>query len=179
MSERLYRSCNETTMAPQQGNRRSSAMSSSAGSVAAYVEAARKLAPQIREARRDIEQGRNLPAALAEAMTEAGFVQLWRCCALGGPELDFTGFLQVIEELSRADGSVGWCAMVATVWTRLSGTIAESAGREIFADGSRLAGSVNPTGKAVAVPGGFRVSGRWATAALSRTATGQSATRSC
>ena len=98
-------------------------MSSSAGSVAAYVEAARKLAPQIREARRDIEQGRNLPTALAEAVTEAGFVRLSRCHAFGGPELDFTGFLQVIEELSRADGSVGWCAMVATVWTRLSGTI--------------------------------------------------------
>jgi len=136
-------------------------MRPSAGSVAAYVEAAQKLAVQVREARRDIEQGRNLPAALAEAITEAGFTRLWRCRTLGGPELDFTGFLQVIEELSRADGSVGWCAMVATVWTRLSGTIAESAGGEIFADGSRLAGSVNPTGKAVAVPGGFRVSGRW------------------
>jgi alkylation response protein AidB-like acyl-CoA dehydrogenase len=135
-------------------------MNPSAGSVA-YVEAARKLAAQVREVRRDIEQGRNLPAALAEAMTEAGFVRLWRCRALGGPELDFTGFLRVIEELSRADGSVGWCAMVATAWTRLSGAIADSAGREIFADGSRLAGSVNPTGKAVAVPGGFRVSGRW------------------
>src|SRR6516162_8189288 len=100
-------------------------MNPSAGSVA-YVEAARKLAAQVREVRRDIEQGRNLPAALAEAMTEAGFVRLWRCRALGGPELDFTGFLRVIEELSRADGSVGWCAMVATAWTRLSGAIADS-----------------------------------------------------
>ena len=151
-------------------------MSPSGGSIAAYVEAARKLAAQVREARREIEQGRNLPTALAEAMTEAGFAQLWRCRGFGGPELDFNGFLQVIEELSRADGSVGWCAMVATVWTRHSGTIGDSAGREIFADGSRLAGSVNPTGKAVAVPGGFRAG---ATAALSRTVIGQSATRSC
>jgi alkylation response protein AidB-like acyl-CoA dehydrogenase len=136
-------------------------MSRSVGSVTAYVEAARNLAPQVRKLRREIETERNLPAALVEAMTAAGFLQLWRCRALSGPELDFPGFLQVVEELARADGSVGWCATVTTVWTRLSGTIGEGAGREIFGDNSRLAGSVNPTGRAVAVPGGFRVSGRW------------------
>jgi indole-3-acetate monooxygenase len=83
------------------------------------------------------------------------------CRAYGGPELTFPEFLAVIEELSRADGSVGWCAMVASVWSRLTGYIAESAGRQIFDRNNRLAGSVNPTGKAVAVPGGFRVTGRW------------------
>jgi indole-3-acetate monooxygenase len=131
------------------------------GSVVSYVSAARSLAPQIQAARRDIEHHRTLPIHLVEAMTKAGFFRLWRCRALGGPELDFAQFAHVIEELSRADGSVGWCAMVASVLSRLSGYLSEDIARQIFGDDSRLAGSINPTGKAIVVNGGYRVSGRW------------------
>lgn len=136
-------------------------MDPQAGRAAPYVDAARNLAPRVHEFRQEIERQRTLPAALVSDMTDAGFFSLWRCRALGGPELTFTDFLNVIEELSSADGSVGWCAMVASVWSRLSGYVGEDVGREIFGVDSRLAGSVNPTGKAAAVPGGFRVSGRW------------------
>jgi alkylation response protein AidB-like acyl-CoA dehydrogenase len=128
---------------------------------AGYVDLARSLAPRVQQCREEIERQRTLPSALVAEMTDAGFFSLWLCRALGGPELTFTEFLQVIEELARADGSVGWCAMIAAVWSRLSGYVAEDVGREVFAAGKPLAGSVNPTGKAVAVPGGFRLSGRW------------------
>jgi indole-3-acetate monooxygenase len=127
----------------------------------AYIEAARNLAPQVQQCRQEIDRQRTLPAALVSEMTKAGFFSLWLCQALGGPELSFAEFLRVVEELSHADGAVGWCAMVATVWSRLSGYVAQDVGREIFSAGNRLAGSVNPTGKALAVPGGFRVTGRW------------------
>ena len=90
------------------------------------------------------------------------FFSLWLSHTFGGPELSFNEFARVIEALSCADGSAGWCAMVATVFSRLSGYLAEDVAREIFGDGhGRLAGSINPTGKAVVVPGGFRVSGHW------------------
>jgi indole-3-acetate monooxygenase len=58
--------------------------------------------------------------------------------------------------------------MVASVWSRLSGYLPGEVASEIFTADSRLAGSVNPTGKAVAVPGGFRVSGRWSYGSLIR-----------
>jgi indole-3-acetate monooxygenase len=131
------------------------------GNAASYLDAAQTLAPHVQELRQEIERQRTLPTELVEPMTEAGFFTLWRCHALGGPELTFAEFAHVIEELSRADGSVGWCAMVASVFSRLSGYLSEDVGREIFGDSSRLAGSINPTGKAVAVTGGYRVSGRW------------------
>lgn len=133
----------------------------SSGSAASYIAAARALTPKVQALRQEIERQRMLPAGLVEPMTDAGLCRLWRCKALGGPELTFAEFALVIEELSRADGSVGWCAMVASVFSRLSGYLSEDAGREIFTDGSRLAGSVNPTGKAIAVSGGYRVTGRW------------------
>jgi alkylation response protein AidB-like acyl-CoA dehydrogenase len=103
-----------------------------------------------------------LPTALVNTMTDAGFFSLWLSRTFGGPELSFIECARVIEALSYADGSAGWCAMGATVLSRLSGYLADDVVREMFGDGhGRLAGSINPTGTAVAAPGGFRVSGRW------------------
>ena len=124
--------------------------------------AARELAPSIRAVRADIDRERTLPAALVRQMAEAGFFSIWLTRSLGGPELTTLDFLRIIEELSRADGAVGWCAMVSAGYSRLSGYLADDVAREIFGDGgSIVAGTINPTGKAVAVPGGYRVSGRW------------------
>ena len=127
-----------------------------------FVRAARDLAPAIRAVRGDIERERSLPAPLVRQMAETGFFSLWLARSLGGPELTTIDFLRVIEELSRADGSVGWCALVAAGYTRLSGYLDDSVAREVFGDGSTIvAGTINPTGRAVPVPGGFRVSGQW------------------
>jgi alkylation response protein AidB-like acyl-CoA dehydrogenase len=128
----------------------------------AFVRAARALAPTIRELRADIERDRSLPVPLVKRMAETGFFSLWLARALGGPELNTVDYLRVIEELSRADGAVGWCAMVSAGYSRLSGYLDDGVAREIFGDGSTIvAGTINPTGKAIVVPGGFRVSGRW------------------
>jgi alkylation response protein AidB-like acyl-CoA dehydrogenase len=128
----------------------------------AFVRAARALAPTIRELRADIERDRSLPASLVKQMAETGFFSLWLARALGGPELNTVDYLRVIEELSRADGAVGWCTMVSAGYSRLSGYLDDGVAREIFGDGSTIvAGTINPTGKAIVVPGGFRVSGRW------------------
>src|SRR5579862_221905 len=128
----------------------------------AFVQAARALAPAIRELRADIERARSLPAPLVKRMAESGFFSLWLARALGGPELNTVDYFRVIEELSRADGAVGWCAMVSAGYSRLSGYLDDDVARDIFGDGSTIvAGTINPTGKAIVVPGGFRVSGRW------------------
>jgi alkylation response protein AidB-like acyl-CoA dehydrogenase len=61
-----------------------------------------------------------------------------------------------------ADGAVGWCAANAAVFSLLAGNLSEAVARTIFDDHGVVAGSVNPTGRADAVSGGFRASGRWA-----------------
>ena len=127
-----------------------------------FVRAARALTPKIREQRADIERERSLPAPLVNEMAETGFFSLWLARALGGPELNITDYFRVIGELARADGAAGWCTMVSAGYSRLSGFLDEGAAREIFGNGSVIvAGTINPTGKAVAAPGGFRLTGRW------------------
>lgn len=127
-----------------------------------FLRAARELTPAIRAVRADIDRERTLPAPLVKQLAEAGFFSIWLARSLGGPELTTLDFLRIIEELSRADGAVGWCAMVSAGYSRLSGYLSDAVARQIFGDGSTIvAGTINPTGKAVAVPGGFRVSGNW------------------
>ena len=125
------------------------------------VRAARDLAPDILATRDEIERDRRLPEPLVEKMRAAGFFELWLPEVFGGPALHPQDFLAVVEELSAADGSAGWCAMIGSSWSLLAGSLNEIDAREIFANRAIVVGSVNPTGKAVIVDGGYRVSGRW------------------
>jgi indole-3-acetate monooxygenase len=127
------------------------------------VTAARKLGPQIRAARDETEALRRTPAAIASAMAEAGLYQMFLARSAGGPELPPLTAFAAIEELSRADGSIGWCAMIGSANALLTGwlppeTVQAMAGAP--AD-LRLAGSVRPQGRAWPVSGGYRVNGQW------------------
>jgi alkylation response protein AidB-like acyl-CoA dehydrogenase len=129
----------------------------------AYLAAARGLAPLVDTLRDRFDLDRTLPPVLVDAMHAAGLFRMWVPQDLGGAELDPLSFLTVIEELARQDGSVGWCAVIPAGYARLAGALAEDVAREIFQGTGRglLVGTLNPTGKAVAAPGGYQVTGRW------------------
>ena len=57
---------------------------------------------------------------------------------------------------------MGWCTVIPAGYGRLAGAMSLDVATEIFGSGRGvLVGTLNPTGKAVAVPGGYRVTGRW------------------
>jgi alkylation response protein AidB-like acyl-CoA dehydrogenase len=127
-----------------------------------FLAAARRLEPMVAELRRRFDEDRQLPRPLVDALHAAGLFRMWLPRALGGAELPPLAFLEVIEELSRQDGSVGWCTVIPAGYGRLSGALDEDTARDIFGTGlGTLVGTLNPTGRAVAAPGGYRVSGRW------------------
>ena len=127
------------------------------------VGAARKLGPLLRENADQGERDRRLPAATAKGLTEAGFFRLCRPRALGGLEADPITVLNVVEELARHDGSAAWCALNCSVAGVLQSFLAQEGAREI---GSALDAVVNgvfaPSGRALEVERGYRVTGRWA-----------------
>jgi alkylation response protein AidB-like acyl-CoA dehydrogenase len=125
------------------------------------LHAARDLAPEILAVRDEIESARRIPDPLVEKMRSARMFELWLPQDYGGPALHPLDFLPIIEELSGADGAVGWCATVASVFSLLAGGLNEAAAREIFVNRAIVAGTINPTGKAVIVDDGYCVSGRW------------------
>ena len=83
--------------------------------------------------------------------------------AEGGLGADLLTTLRVIEEVARADGSTGWCVAMGVNTFRQSAQFAPEVRRELFFSDpvGVSAGSANPRGRAVAVPGGYRVTGHW------------------
>ncbi len=127
------------------------------------VEAARALAPAIRAAAPVIERERRLPEEIVKAMQQAGVFRMTMPRALGGPEADPITQLEVVEALSVADGSVGWVAMIGSDGGFYCAHLPEPVARELYQDPDAVTASVLvPRGRARRVPGGYRVSGRWA-----------------
>lgn len=126
------------------------------------LEAARALAPQIRAADDEIEEGRRLPLPLVQAMKQAGIFRMPMPRSWGGPEVDPLTQIRIVEELSKADPSVGWCAMIGADAGFFTAFLEDSVGRALYPDLDMVtATSVRPSGQAVVVEGGYRVTGRW------------------
>lgn len=118
--------------------------------------------PLIRSRRHEIEQARRLPQDLAQALRQTGVFSLTVPRAIGGQEAAPAEILQAIERVATADGSVGWCTMIGTGNNVVAGYMSEAGAREVFSDpNAPSAGIAAPSGTAVRVTGGVRVSGRW------------------
>jgi indole-3-acetate monooxygenase len=127
------------------------------------VTTALRLVPAVRAASDEAEQMRQTPPWLAAEITSAGIYQLYLPRSMGGPETPPLTVFRVIEELSKADGSVGWCVSIAAGLSQLLGRLPVEVGRELAGTPAdyRAAGSARPGGGAWEIPGGYRVKGRW------------------
>ncbi len=124
------------------------------------LDAARKLAPMVRASANDIEANRELPRPLFEAMADAGLFLMSVPRAIGGGEADLPTQVQVIEEIAKADASTAWALNQGTTFAMFAAFMPPAAARDIWIDTPRsvVSNSPTPTGKAIVVPGGFRVS---------------------
>src|SRR5215510_11037358 len=127
------------------------------------VAAAINLAPHIRAVREELEATRRVPPALAQAIADAGLFRPYLPHALGGLELPPLTVFRIIEEISKVDGSVGWCTMIASSESLFSGWLQTDIARALFGQPPdvRMAGSLRPEGQAYPVDGGYRIRGRW------------------
>lgn len=128
-----------------------------------WIERVRALAPAITSCRDAAERERRLPAALVEALSAADLFALAAPRRVGGAEVGRETLWQVIEELSRLDGAVGWNVMIAANAATVVSYLPDPALRQVYGGGPNtvIAGAVIPKGAAKPVRGGFRLSGRW------------------
>ncbi len=127
------------------------------------VAAAAALGPRIHEAREELDESRQLPSHLAQELNRAGLLQLYLPRALGGSETDPLTAYRAVEELSKIDGSVGWCSYILSSGAHFMGWLPPKAALDIVGQPPdlRASGSLRPEGEALAVDGGYRVSGQW------------------
>lgn len=127
--------------------------------------AVRALAPRLRDASPEIEARRSLPEPLVQAMADAGLYRMFLPRSLGGGEVDPLTYFDVVEALAEVESAAAWSVLISTsVMTGTVRALPDATLAAMFTTPRRtiMAGSSPPRGRAVAVPGGYRVTGRWA-----------------
>ncbi|MGI9327126.1 MAG: acyl-CoA dehydrogenase family protein [Pseudomonadales bacterium] len=145
----------DATTKPQQGP------PLSAGEI---LQNAQALATKIHEAdlASEYDKLRKLPTDIVEQVRATGVMRMNMPGIWGGPEMSAMEQVEVIEALSRADASVGWCSFIWCDSGIYSGYLDDAVGRSMY---PRLdmatSGWVYPVGQAHRVEGGYRLSGQW------------------
>ena len=138
-----------------------------------FVDRARALAPLIEASLEQIEFDRQLPEPLVSALVDAGLTRMLLPRSLGGAELDPLTFMQVIEEISKVDASTAWVLCQTAGCSMVAAYLSPQIAWEIFGADHRslLAWGPGPEARAVAVDGGYQVTGTWSFASGGRHAT--------
>jgi len=136
-----------------------------------YVQRARELAPVIAAAGVEIERRRELPEALRTALIERGLFRLLLPRSFGGAELLPATFVQVIEEIAKADASVAWCLNQTAGCSMTAAYLESKAAREIFGGPHGILAWGPGPGEARVVVGGYRVTATFSFASGSHDAT--------
>jgi alkylation response protein AidB-like acyl-CoA dehydrogenase len=125
------------------------------------LETARELYEPLSAAADALEPGGSVQRETIDLILDAGLRGLMVPEAVGGLELPLADLVDIYEEISRADGSIGWVYFACDLTAAYFGAYLDDEGAaEVFADGVPLmAGQFAPNGTAVPAPGGWTMQG--------------------
>jgi indole-3-acetate monooxygenase len=123
---------------------------------------ARALGHAIAAAADAIEATRRIPEPLLGELHRARLLRMLLPRSVGGDEVEPGTYLRAVEEVGRHDGSIAWNVFVANSSALIAPFIPAESARCIFTDPRAVVAWGPPNQcRAEAVPGGYRVSGRW------------------
>lgn len=134
------------------------------------IERARALAPLIESEADAIERTRRLTQPVVSALIENGLYRALLPQSVGGAEAQPEIFMQMLEEIAKADASTAWCLGQCNVCGMTAAYIDLDAAREVFAPQNGILAWGAIAHDVQVVPGGYRVTARWDFASGSRQA---------
>jgi alkylation response protein AidB-like acyl-CoA dehydrogenase len=146
-------------------------MASGLDSAEDLLDAARNLRRQIDAAVSQIDRESRLPDALVADLKRAGLFRILVPRVYGGSEATLLKFSEVIEEVAKSDASTAWCLGQNAGITRVSAYLPAPVAEGIFGRKDFSIAWGQGQARAVKVPGGYRLTGRWAYASGIRHAT--------
>src|SRR5579871_377488 len=134
------------------------------------VDRARALQPLITREADEIERTRRLTPAVISAMIDNGLYRALLPQSFGGHEVPLEVFMQMQEEIAKADASTAWCLGQNSVCAMIAAYLEPDVANEIFntAPGILAWGAIAHEVKVV--PGGYMANARWDFASGSRQA---------
>jgi alkylation response protein AidB-like acyl-CoA dehydrogenase len=131
-------------------------------SPATKLDAARAELTALAAAHREGDALRHLPPALAQAFLAHDVYRMLLPSDLGGAAVDPLDYMQLIEDIARVDGAIGWNLAIGIGSGLYAGYLPPERTRPMFADPHcGIAGAYAPMGRGERVEGGYRVSGHW------------------
>jgi alkylation response protein AidB-like acyl-CoA dehydrogenase len=116
----------------------------------------------LRAAGNRIEAERALPPDVVAALHKAKLFRLMLPRSLGGDEAHLKTLAQTIEIIAEADASTAWCLGQGAGCAMSAAYLKPDVARRLFGPADAvLAWGAGIQGKAVAVDGGYRVTGKW------------------
>jgi alkylation response protein AidB-like acyl-CoA dehydrogenase len=134
------------------------------------IERAQALAPLIAREADEIERTRRLTAPVVSALIENGLYRVLLPQSLGGAEAPPEIFMQVLEEIAKADASTAWCVGQCNVCGMTAAYLDKDAANEIFNTPPGILAWGAIANEVHVVPGGYRITARWDFASGSRQA---------
>jgi alkylation response protein AidB-like acyl-CoA dehydrogenase len=134
------------------------------------IERARALAPLITREADAIERTRRLTEPVVSALIENGLYRVLLPQSLGGTEAPPEIFMQMLEEVAKADASTAWCLGQCSVCAMTAAYLDPDAANEIFNAPPGILAWGAIAHEVQAVPGGYRANARWDFASGSRQA---------
>ena len=134
------------------------------------IERARALQPLIMREADEIERTRRLTEPVVSALIENGLYRVLLPQSLGGTEAPPEIFMQMLEEVAKADASTAWCLGQCSVCAMTAAYLDPDAANEIFNAPPGILAWGAIAHEVQAVPGGYRANARWDFASGSRQA---------
>jgi indole-3-acetate monooxygenase len=136
-----------------------------------WIGRAKALKPLLESAAPRIEQAKNMPPDVLEALHNAEMFRMMTPRSVGGAELDLGTYAQVVATIAEGDASTAWCIAQISGSSMCAAYLEPSVAKEIFGDANSaftwgFAGG-QPC-RAVPVEGGWIVNGTWTFASGNR-----------
>ena len=125
------------------------------------IERARALQPLIAREADEIERTRRLTEPVVSALIENGLYRVLLPQSLGGTEAPPEIFMQMLEEIAKADASTAWCLGQCSVCAMTAAYLDPDAAHEIFNAPPGILAWGAIAHEVQAVPGGYRATARW------------------
>jgi alkylation response protein AidB-like acyl-CoA dehydrogenase len=129
---------------------------------ASLIDAAREIAPIIREHNEEAERERRLSQPVLKALRETGLLRMSTPRSLGGLETDPVTRALVVEEIGRHDSAAAWTLENPLDWAFFCARLPDEGVEEIYSGGADIliAAQFGRPLKATSTDGGYRISGR-------------------
>jgi 3-hydroxy-9,10-secoandrosta-1,3,5(10)-triene-9,17-dione monooxygenase len=136
--------------------------SDAAGTAEAVLADVNTLVDRLRARAPETERLRRMHPDNLRDLTEAGVFRLAMPSDVGGHQADEDIVAEVLAQISRGCPSTGWMCTIMLISNVIPALLADEAADEIYATTDlRITATIAPTGQAVPVDGGYRVSGQW------------------